>query len=87
MEKKNLHWEIITEARSQKYILVKKTEGKFSIFRTPPIASEGSKNQVSLGEWEGEIVPWGTIPKGVRKVILRKRVKPSTSDQNLLVPT
>ncbi len=80
-----LLWEYIREIRGQKYILVKKTDEEYFLFRTPAQA-EKSQNQFSLENWEGEIVPWGGVPAKVRGWLARKKVKADPKKQEILIP-
>ncbi|MCH7541989.1 hypothetical protein IH981_04425 [Patescibacteria group bacterium] len=85
MAAKELSWEFITETGKQKYILVKKSENEHFVFRTPGVSTPSTKESTNVSNWEGEIVRWGSIPKKIRRWVLRKRIKPSPEDQKTLI--
>jgi hypothetical protein len=88
--KKEVSWEFVHETSGKKYFLVKKSDTEYFVFRTPATISGETKDDYTLSEWEGEIVPWGGVwggvPVKVRGWLARKKIKPDTKNQKILVP-
>jgi hypothetical protein len=83
--KKEVSWEFVHETSGKKYFLVKKSDTEYFVFRTPATISGETKDDYTLSEWEGEIVPWGGVPLKVRGWLSRKKLGPNTKDQKILV--
>ena len=82
---KEISWEFIRETNGKKYILAKKSDKEFFVFRTPKNTAEKSTLDYTLSNWEGEIAPWGGIPAKVRQWILKKKVNPDPKNQKILI--
>ena len=88
MATKEASWEFIHETNRKKYFLVKQDENEYFVFRTPKYSEVASKHNHTLGNWEGEIVPWGGVPAKVRRWLTRKKVKPEpTKAETLTIQT
>jgi len=84
-ETKEISWEFIRETNGKKYILAKRSDKEFFVFRTPKNTAEKSKLDYTLSNWEGEIAAWGSIPVKVRRWLLVKRVSPDPKKQEVLI--
>jgi len=82
---KEISWEFIRETNGKKYILAKKSEKEFFVFRTPKNTAEKSKLDYTLSNWDGEIAAWGGIPARVRQWLLKKKVNPDPQRQEILI--
>ena len=83
---KEISWEFIRETNGKKYILAKKSEKEYFVFRTPKNTQEKSKLDYTLSNWDGEIAAWGGIPVKVRDWLLKKKVSPDPQKQEILIP-
>jgi len=85
MAAKDIKYDYIWKTGNQKYFLVKKPDDEFFVFRSPGKNQPESKDQTNLGEWQGETLPWGGIPRMIREWIMKKNLIPSEKDQKTIL--